>query len=989
MTVLDKAFSLASSVAATPGTAEASTVAAFLTNPFLPTLVLPVLIALRFHHERKKEKSSSKKSDQLRKALLDPVKATYKMLALDPNELERILLEEGIDSATPLLILFRKIKENGGKLDNLGGELESAKHALSEITTTLESDIASVKDSQAQLRQEFKIYFKFLEESIQRETCKIPTTLVAPLQELGGSLRQILDIQKATLDNTDRIAKHLQCDLGSDEFSIETLDAYAKAIQRRYRTPELLTIRQTADSPPISLIDIFVEPRLRSMANADPRALEMPEEEAQELDRQFQTIGSTITKGELERLRAAFRESEPTPALQLLESWQKPGQLIFSGAGGGKSTLLQYLALRWSQVWLQTHDIIESGPIPILIELRRYASARNKDHCLDFLKFIANSQEFPSPLPITASTVALSNRKAYLLLDGLDEILDPPQRRDIAHHALDLLAKGYAALITTRIFGFDPEPWRHESNINSYTIPAFNDDQRTTFIKKAHQVIALDPSQQQLLDRNLNHRIAHLPHFQELANNPLLLTLLVIVTANHSTIETRADLYEEASKLLLDQWENRRFSQDQKPTPSAIEPLQYSTRRSILCHLAWFQLHRPLDQPVNLFPIKDIEDAILSGAEGLSKASLDYHLNHLPEILRQRHNVLCFRGGDSFSFVHRTFLEYFSAQHLNTISTENELSAADIYNKYIHSNLINERWKEPLRLYFSITDKTKVTKLLEELLSDTDYKMDSLVEPGYVAPLLLAAEAFHETRQDTRPANLAPKIVDKVESFLIQHPSQKGESSPQSPLEPFKDKLAGALVRMDVFLNQPLQRWQKSNPQLQKIQSHLPTALVYLGISLRDNPDLFLLLKETLNDPSSSDLIRSSALFVLIQHYRENPSTKKLLVQSIRDKTAGTVSRFIAFSALSKVETIYEEMNHILLDLIGDEEDDDLSRMMIATSLTSSHLNDPEIQKMLIRVKSNPQESQKLRSLISEIMDNNKESVSRPSHSSIDRINPL
>jgi hypothetical protein len=421
---------------------------------------------------------------------------------------------------------------------------------------------------------------------------------------------------------------------------------------------------------------------------------------------------------------------------------------------------------------------------------------------------------------------------------------------------------------------------------------------------------------------------------------------------------------------LLDQWETRRFRQSDFSIPAAIEPLQYSTRRSILGHLAWAQLRRPKSQPANLFPLTDVSNAICDGTKGrLTESSLQYHLVHLPELLRQRHNILCFRGGDQFSFVHRTFLEYFGALHLHAQATEENLTPKQIYKKHILPHLGDERWQESLRLYFSFADRTKVAEIIDMLLKESEAAVSR--EHGSIspAPILLAAEAFHDTRQDTRPAKLAHLIAEKASVLL----SSQEICRPTDIFAWIDDgyplvRLVRALVNLDIFLGQPLQRWSDQSYGRGINGGPAISAVRELAKILDQNPAFLHLLNDFIQNKSENEYIRGQALEILGRHHGKDFEFRNLLEGLIEDIEENGLLRSQAVKVLVQNFRLDTAVCGILDSLIRAKGEVEIVRRQAVRSYGETQLEVPAIEQLLQSIIDNDGEQNEIRQAAAEVL---------------------
>jgi predicted NACHT family NTPase len=281
--------------------------------------------------------------------------------------------------------------------------------------------------------------------------------------------------------------------------------------------------------------------------------------------------------------RDVEKEKEPIP-IQAVEAIGAMARLVILGhPGGGKSTLVNYVA---AQLALRRSDLngglqplpgwtAEDRPIPVRIVLRRLAAdmpdQTHQDGAWLVWDHLKNQLDKSGCEGFyEALRHILQEEGGVIFFDGLDEVMqtdDDPKRTRVRNALLSFskpLEDKCKIIVTSREYAYNKsDEWRLPSTrFPVVTLDAFNDDQIKTFVETWYTIIGprkgLEEAVTQKQADHLIGAIQSLPHLKELAQYPLLLTLMAQV---HGTIghlpENRADLYKRAINLLLAHWDNR------------------------------------------------------------------------------------------------------------------------------------------------------------------------------------------------------------------------------------------------------------------------------------------------------------------------------------------------------------------------------------------------------------------------------------------------
>jgi predicted NACHT family NTPase len=309
--------------------------------------------------------------------------------------------------------------------------------------------------------------------------------------------------------------------------------------------------------------------------------------------------------------------------------------MILGRPGAGKTTFLKRLAM-WCAAGERFAD-----RVPVFVTLKEFADSSHK---LGLLDFIGN---------VDAMQQVLNAGRAFVLLDGLDEVQSAEHDRVLAE--IRNFARNYdqnTIIITCRIAA-------REYIFEQFTeveVADFNREQVADFVTKwfKHK----NPDQAELF----LERLETSEPIQELANNPLLLTLLCLEFEEASDFPaSRAELYQRGLNVLLMKWDGQRgIKRD-----VVYQKLSTKRKESLLAKLAFYTFERgdyffkqavaerQISQYIQDLPdARTDPDALLLDSYAVLKS------------IENQHGLLTERATEIYSFSHLTFHEYFVAKHL-------------------------------------------------------------------------------------------------------------------------------------------------------------------------------------------------------------------------------------------------------------------------------------------------------------------------------------
>ena len=468
-------------------------------------------------------------------------------------------------------------------------------------------------------------------------------------QKLELPWREVADLPEDTQEPPQPEVTQNSTDV--DTLVQEVRDKSSASIQLRCGIMRVLDMSQ-----PIELNDIYTNVNILEKISGR-RRLEVAD------------LLKVCASDEFERPSLGRIAQERVPGLEAVKQYSK--LIVLGKPGAGKTTFLKHIATQCSL------GEFHANRVPVFITLKDFAETEQEPSLLEHI-----TGQF-STYGITDTTVTeqlLSQGRVLVLLDGLDEVRETDAYR-VLQEVRNFTAKFHAnhfvitCRIATREYTFE--------QFTEVEVADFNAEQIATFAIKWFAT----------KDKTKTHKFiqklrANSP-IQELATNPLLLTLLCLMFEESADFPSnRAELYTEGLNVLLRKWDAKRnIAREQ-----IYKKLSVQHKEDLLSRIAL----TTFEQGDYFFRQKEIEHYIADYIRNLPNVSTELEALQLDseavlKSIEAQHGLLVERARSIYSFSHLTFHEYFTAREIVASSDPQALETA--LNRLVN-RITDKRWCE-------------------------------------------------------------------------------------------------------------------------------------------------------------------------------------------------------------------------------------------------------------------------------------------------------
>lgn len=387
--------------------------------------------------------------------------------------------------------------------------------------------------------------------------------------------------------------------------------------------------------------------------------------------------------------------------------------VVLGDPGAGKSTFAQKLAYDLAR---ERAKVPGGSLTPLVVSLKDYGEEKRtaRVSLVEWMEAVART-DYAAPPPEGAIPYLLSAGRVVVILDGLDELLDTSYRQEITADIETFAARFAVApvVVTSRRVGYAQAPLdRRRYRIAHLT--ELDDDRVERYVEMWFGLRdELTAGEQQEMASNFMRDSAAAA--RDLRSNMLMLALLCnIYRGDHYIPQYRPQVYEKCAVMLFERWDRGRRIEVQLEFERHLRPAMQ--------HLAFWIYSQPsLRDGVRETDLIRASADYLIGRRFEDEDAARQEAKRFVEFCRGRAWVFTDMGTTAdgeglYKFTHRTFLEFFAAEHLvRTYATPAELG------EVLRPRIQRGEWDVVAELAFQLQDDNvdgAGDTLLLDLLAD-------------------------------------------------------------------------------------------------------------------------------------------------------------------------------------------------------------------------------------------------------------------------------
>jgi hypothetical protein len=413
--------------------------------------------------------------------------------------------------------------------------------------------------------------------------------------------------------------------------------------------------------------------------------------------------------------------------------------VVLGDPGSGKTTLLRFLALFGQSKPLQQRyknkgqdgrfHFEPDARLPIFITLRRYADALKTNDNLSLIDYMRENiaADFSmADVSIAFLEYYLESGQAILLFDGLDELPTSSFKQKIRNRIRNLTETypGNTTIVSSRVYGYEDAFRFDDREFAHHRVAKLGLAEIKQFVRDWYQARLEKPQDRREFQNSLLGILQNEEHeaIRELARNPLLLTIIVLVHRIDAVLpDERHVLYQKCTETLLNTWHTWKFHEMDRLHRAKVDRLNMQRMQAI----AYWMQHQMGGAGAGqqaVVPYKALHKHLSEHIASETPPNPDYAPEDIAtafiEFVQDRAGLLAEIGDREFSFVHLTFQEYLTAVHIRTLSELHGVREA--WSKEIAGQCSGPRWREVLRLLVAGYDSNASQEFLVDNILDIE-----------------------------------------------------------------------------------------------------------------------------------------------------------------------------------------------------------------------------------------------------------------------------
>ncbi|MFC4535661.1 NACHT domain-containing protein [Sphaerisporangium dianthi] len=329
---------------------------------------------------------------------------------------------------------------------------------------------------------------------------------------------------------------------------------------------------------------------------------------------------------------------------------QRKARLVVTGDPGvGKSTFTEYLIRQLAE------GTSDTWTTPLIIHCREYAS-RGTTSIIDLLRDkISNTLHLRFSENEIEDILTLG--RGFIIVDGVDEILDLGRRRSLVR-SIETLTKRFplcSVIATTRNIGYSQAQF-DSALFTRYELRSFTNRQVREYATRWFTLTKRS-------DSELSKFLIELESIPDLRRNPLMLSLLCILYKARGYIpRNRRQIYSQCADLLFNRWDSMRHIEQPYDHQHYGDELMQEIA-------SWFYKSQAAQAGLEEQQIRKVIATFLVDTAAVPELAAEKRAGAFLDFCADRAWLLGTAGVNDrdqriFVFTHRTFMEFFAAESL-------------------------------------------------------------------------------------------------------------------------------------------------------------------------------------------------------------------------------------------------------------------------------------------------------------------------------------